>query len=79
MKMRDQSHSDYNLQPQLAFYHQGNHATVMFMSNIFYNQQWTVHNFCLFLLSSSPFSFSNHHSDFFGHFPQKPFIKNQIT
>ena len=36
----------------MAFYKQGNHARVMFMSIIFSTKQWTVQHL-LFLLSSS--------------------------
>ena len=34
-----QSHSDCNLQPQLAFYQLGNHTRITFMSIAFFTQQ----------------------------------------
>ena len=51
---KTQSHSDYNFR-QLAFYQQGNHTKVTFITIIFYTQHGAVQNLLLFALSSSPF------------------------
>ena len=46
----------------MAFYQLGNHTKVMFMSISFYTQQWAIRHLLLFVLSSSPVFFFNHHS-----------------